>query len=505
MSGFKDGFSLSNQKFTPTQPPKNLKSAFQHPEIVDNKIKKECALGRIAGPFISPPLDNMVFSPLGLQPKKLQGEFRVIHHLSYPKGESINDGIPRHLATVKYSSVGQAIKNIITIGNSCYMAKTDIKSAFRIVPVAPSDYHLLGFYWGDKYYFDRCLPMGCSSSCAIFEAFSTSLEWIIQTRLPQVAVLHILDDFLFISPTYHLGKVALQTFISICEDIGVPLAPEKTVGPSQVIEFAGIHLDSVDMSASLPQDKVTKFIHQIDQTLDMKTAQLKHIQALAGMLNFACAIIAPARAFSRRLIDMTIGLSKPYHHRKVTSQVRQDLLLWKRFLKGHNRKTFFLDFQFLSQQTLQFYTDSSSTVGFGGFFGNRWFAGKWPQGSHKYNIALLELYPICLAIKLWGPSLSNKCITINSDNMAVVHVLNSSTSKDPLLMTLLRVLVLDCMNFNLFIQSQHISGHFNILADMLSRDKVVQATKMYPHLDRNPEVIPQAWQLERFLEPLQTC
>ena len=446
----------------------------------------------------------MVFSPLGLQPKKVQGEFRVIHHLSYPKGESINDGIPRHSATVKYSSVGQAIKNIISIGPRCYMAKTDIKSAFRIIPVQPSDYHLLGFYWNEGYYFDRCLPMGCSSSCAIFEAFSTSLEWIIQRRLPQVAVLHILDDFLFIAPTYHLGKAALQTFISICKDIGVPLAPEKTVGPSQVIEFAGIHLDSVDMAASLPQDKVTKFIQHIDQILSLKSAQLKQIQALAGMLNFACGIIAPARAFSRRLIDLTIGLSKPYHHKKVTAQVRQDLLLWKKFLLGHNRKTFFLDFHFLSQQTLQFYTDSSSTIGFGGFFGNRWFSGKWPKGSEKYNIALLELYPICVAIKLWGPSLSNKCITINSDNMAVVHVLNSSTAKDPLLMTLLRVLVLDCMNFNLFIQSQHIPGHFNGLADMMSRDKTAQALRLYPHLDKNPEFIPEVWQLESFLKPLQT-
>ena len=56
------------------------------------------------------------------------------------------------------------------------MAKTDVKSAFRIIPIHRADYFLLGLKWDNTYYFDRCLAMGLSSSCAIFEAFSTALE-----------------------------------------------------------------------------------------------------------------------------------------------------------------------------------------------------------------------------------------------------------------------------------------------------------------------------------------
>ena len=52
------------------------------------------------------------------------------------------------------------------------MAKTEIKSAFRILPVNPDDHPLLGMKWENLYYsYDRCLPMDCSASCAIFEAF----------------------------------------------------------------------------------------------------------------------------------------------------------------------------------------------------------------------------------------------------------------------------------------------------------------------------------------------
>ena len=156
----------------------NLKSAREQPHIVTAKINKERAAGRIAGPFPLPPFSNFRCSPLGIVPKKDPSEFRLIHHLSYPKGSSVNDYIPDEFASVRYASISDAISVIKTFGAGCFMAKTDIKSAFRIIPVHPKDHPLLGMKWDNQYYFDRALPMGCSSSCAIFEAFSSALEWL---------------------------------------------------------------------------------------------------------------------------------------------------------------------------------------------------------------------------------------------------------------------------------------------------------------------------------------
>ena len=42
---------------------------------------------------------------------------------------------------------------------------------------------------------DAVLPMGCSSSCAIFECFSAALQWIAENKLHATAVVHFLDDF----------------------------------------------------------------------------------------------------------------------------------------------------------------------------------------------------------------------------------------------------------------------------------------------------------------------
>ena len=100
--------------------------------------------GRIIGPFDTPPFENFRISPLGLVPKKTPGEFRLIHHFSFPEGSSVNDGIPRELSSVRYATIDDAIKKISSLGAGCFLAKTDIKSAFRIIPLHHRDFDLLG-------------------------------------------------------------------------------------------------------------------------------------------------------------------------------------------------------------------------------------------------------------------------------------------------------------------------------------------------------------------------
>lgn len=46
------------------------------------------------------------------------------------------------------------------------LAKSDIKSAFCLLPVACTDFELLGLKFNDQYYFDKMMPFGASISCA---------------------------------------------------------------------------------------------------------------------------------------------------------------------------------------------------------------------------------------------------------------------------------------------------------------------------------------------------
>ena len=232
VDGFRYGFRVNFVGERASSESPNLKSALERPDITRAKLHQECDAGRIVGPFSTPPFLNFPCSPLGLVPKKDPSEFRMIHHLSDPKGSSVNDFIPDYYSTVKYASVGYAIKLLKQLGPGCFMAKTDVKSAFRIIPIHPADFSLLGMKWDNMYYFDRCLAMGLSSSCAIFESFSTALEWLSITHLGACAVLHILDDFLFIAQSRDKCVGDLQNFITMCTQLGVPLAPEKTASPA---------------------------------------------------------------------------------------------------------------------------------------------------------------------------------------------------------------------------------------------------------------------------------
>jgi hypothetical protein len=109
-----------------------LKSAVEYPKIIATKIVKELKANRISGLFSEKPFNNLKISPIGVVPKKEQGEYRMIHHLSNPRntGTSINDQIPSDFTEVSYENIVDAISIIKSQGRHTYMAKTDICSAF---------------------------------------------------------------------------------------------------------------------------------------------------------------------------------------------------------------------------------------------------------------------------------------------------------------------------------------------------------------------------------------
>ena len=102
------------------------------------------------------------------------------------------------------------------------------------------------------------MPMGCASCCQTFETFGTTVEWIARYKLQIPYILHLLDEFLIIATNEELCKHQLSLFLQLCDYLGIPMAPEKTVGSASTIAFAGIELDSVLMEARLPQDKLIK-------------------------------------------------------------------------------------------------------------------------------------------------------------------------------------------------------------------------------------------------------
>lgn len=207
------------------------------------------------------------------------------------------------------------------------------------------------------------------------------------------------------------------------------------------------------------------------------------------MLNYACCVVPPRRTFLRRLINLTIGLKKPHHHRNLNLEAKADLKAWQVFLESFNGKAFFPSHIVHSTSSLHLFTDASN-LGFGGIFGTKWFSEKFSQEWLSCHISVREFLPIVIAFELWGSCLANSTVVIHSDNSAVVHVINKTTSKDTRLMQLMRRLMILSLSHNIHFQAQHIPGVANTAADLLSRLQVPQFLIRFPNMDKTPTLVP---------------
>ena len=123
----------------------NLPSTHEHPEVIDKYKQEELNLGRIVGPFekgdLQPPVHIHRF---GIIPKKHQeGKYRLIVDMSYPDGESINDGIDPDVCSLTYLKLEEVVHTVDRKGKGALLAKMDLESAYRIIPVHPTDRHLI--------------------------------------------------------------------------------------------------------------------------------------------------------------------------------------------------------------------------------------------------------------------------------------------------------------------------------------------------------------------------
>ena len=109
------------------------------------------------------------------------------------------------------------------------------------------------------YFIGKCLPMGASSAPALFEIFSTFIEWLARRQAECDRILHYCDDYFIYGNSgddEDSCEYALRSLVSTCNRLGVPLSPEKTVGPTSKITFLGLEIDAVEQLVCIPQEKL---------------------------------------------------------------------------------------------------------------------------------------------------------------------------------------------------------------------------------------------------------
>ena len=107
--------------------------------------------------------------------------------------------------------VDNIIDGIMIHGRGTLLAKFDVESAYRIIPVYSHDCYLAPF---------------------MFSSFADQLEWILKHNYEVQFLLHYLDDFHTLGPP---DSPICQQNLDICvlhfSESGIPLHADKLKGP----------------------------------------------------------------------------------------------------------------------------------------------------------------------------------------------------------------------------------------------------------------------------------
>ena len=428
------------------------------------------------GPLPQPGVGLHV-SRFGVIPKAHQsGKWRLIVDLSHPKGASINDGIDPSLCSLSYTSVDEAANRVLQRGRGALMAKLDIASAYRIVPVHPDDRPLLGMAWKGQVLVDTALPFGLRSAPKIFNAVADALLWVLGEEGVRSA-LHYLDDFWFVgAPQSGECGAALQVALEVCKRLGIPLALNKREGPSWLLQFLGIILDSVKLEFRLPEEKLVRLTALIKQWQGKRSCTKRELLSPIGQLQHAGRVVRPGREL--------------HHHIRLNLGFRSDLEWWALFLTGWNGVSMMVETGKESPYVLT--SDASGSWGCGAFSSaGDWFQLPWPRSWDPIHITVKELLPIVVACALWGRQWKGKTVRCRSDNAAVVAIVNSGRNKEARIMHLMRSLFFFMARYSIVVRAEHLPGKYNEAADALSRNNMPLFFQQVPEAHPSPSLVPQ--------------
>ncbi|KAL5477312.1 hypothetical protein EMCRGX_G024096 [Ephydatia muelleri] len=486
-TGFRVGFDYAKQRCISARA--NLPSAAENQEVVTAYLKEECAQGRVIRMGPAETVVGLQISPFGVIPKGQTGKWRLIVDLSSPHGGSVNDGIDSELCSLSYVSVEDVASIILRLGRGTLMAKVDIKSAYRLLPVHPEDRLLLGMEWQGLAYIDTTLPFGLRSAPKIFTAVADMLEWVFQNRGVK-HVRHYLDDFILLGPTHNdTCQKGLDVVLETCECLGVPLALEKLEGPTTCLTFLGIEIDTITLELRLPEAKLQAVRTAAKAWYGRRSGTKRELLSLIGVLGHACKVVRPGKRFLRRLINLSNCTRQLNRHIRLNMECRSDLGWWYIFLPQWNGVSMMWDDR-KKHPDQMVWSNASGSWGCGAYWHTRWFQYPWTEVSTEWSIAVKEMVPVMWGCFVWGSEWVRGVVQWSCDNLAVVEVINRGCSKDEHLAHLLRCIHFAEAKFNFTLVARHVEGVANDKADDLSRNRLSSFLSKVSEADDRPTQIP---------------
>lgn len=358
----------------------------------------------------------------------------MIMHLSAPRLHSINDGLDKEPYLLHYSTIDDATRLIKAAGRGCYLAKIDLKRAFRLIPIAKCDWELLGIHWDNNFYFNKQLPFGLRSAPFLFNQLADALHWVLTHNYHIHYLVHYLDNFLIVAPSLAACQKAMDNAIALFRRLNIALSWEKVEGPSTCLSFLGIEIDTKEWQLRLPADKLSNLFTELSHWLTKTSCTKRQLLFLIEKLSFATKVLLVGRIFLRCLINLSTKTNSLDNYLHLDVDARADIQWWINLLPYLNGLAPIVEAEWTPSHTFHLFTDASSLHGFGAYFRGAWLRGYWSsdqQLNPNISIAWQELFAIVVAALAWGRLWSGRRILAHCDNLAVVDIWGCYSSKSP--------------------------------------------------------------------------
>ena len=251
--------------------------------------------------------------------------------------------------------------------------------------------------------------------------------------------------------------------------------------------FWGIEFDKVGDELRLPAAKLGELKLELSTWLVKSSCSKRELLSLAGSLSFAAKVVPRGRTFVRRLFNATADMTCMDKQVVIHQEATEDIHWWSACCEEWNGRALFIGRNWTPASKVSLRTDTSG-LGFGIVFGNEWCCGTWSPEEEGYSIEWKDLYPIVLAIAMWGSHLSGLRLTVRCDNEAVCHIWKSGTCNFRPIMTLLRAGLPIDARYNVVVLLVPVPGVDNTLADCLSRMQVQRFEDRHPSVTPIPRV-----------------
>jgi hypothetical protein len=364
----------------------------------------------------------------------------------------------------------------------CWYGKLDLSKCFLSFPLSQRLRELMNFHFEGEYYRYDNMPFGLSTAPRI----ASLLLDVVSAQLHEFGVrcVRYLDDWLLIGASPQAVLDGMLAAAALFVQFGLVLNKDKIEGPSQVMVFLGVELDSTKQSVGLSEQRVADTIALIQSFLTRKKTSRKVLQSLLGKLSFVSSCLPAARPFLRSVIDLTSGPVFKAKPRRLSADFKEELSFWLTHLQSWNRT------QKWAATTVPFcFASDASTEGFGWVVESAppcplplpleatpgsAFSGTWTgpdkdrQASHV-TIAFGELFAAVSAVLTAGAALQDSHVVMVLDNSTDVAIVNRRATNAPRLLGLLKILARQSVRYNFTFVAVHRAGCKNVLPDVLSR------------------------------------